>query len=77
MAAVTAGGDSKGVWSEPRWQGLLRIKAMDSLYSLPSVAPPCGLPPATGLPGSFGPLFILGLDGILPELGVDRRKTSG
>lgn len=42
MAAVTAGGDGKGVWSEPRWQGLLRVKVMGSLCSLPSMAPPCG-----------------------------------
>lgn len=35
------------------------------------------LPPATGLPGSFGQLFILGLDGIPPEPGVGRRKASG
>lgn len=69
---ATVGG--KVVWPGPRWQRLLAGNpdgfSLQSALRGPSLL---ALPPATGLPGSFGQL----LDGTLPELGMGRSKVSG
>lgn len=72
-AAVATGG-GKAVWPVPQWQGLLAVNP-DGFSLQPALhgTSLLVLPPATGLPGSFGQL----LDSTLPEQGMGRRKVSG